>query len=66
MLNMESWLPENGKERRFNHSSVSGLERRFSAEDAASDREHEELNRMDDARPMIEALRLRQQREALV
>jgi 3'-phosphoadenosine 5'-phosphosulfate sulfotransferase (PAPS reductase)/FAD synthetase len=32
MLKMESWLPENDKERRFNHSSVSGLEQRFSAE----------------------------------
>jgi 3'-phosphoadenosine 5'-phosphosulfate sulfotransferase (PAPS reductase)/FAD synthetase len=34
MLEMESWLPEEGVRRRFNHSSVSLLEHRFAAEDA--------------------------------
>ena len=34
MHEMESWLPEDSKRRRFNHSSVSALEARFAAEDA--------------------------------
>lgn len=37
MLEMESWLPVGDKGRRFNHSSVSGLEARFAAEDAAEE-----------------------------
>lgn len=34
MLAMESWLPQGDIGRRFNHSSVSGLDTRFAAEDA--------------------------------
>lgn len=34
MLIMESWLPEDSKRRRFDHSTVSGLDARFAAEEA--------------------------------
>lgn len=38
MLEMDSWLPENDKGRRFNHApSVAALEARFAAEDAEYD-----------------------------
>jgi 3'-phosphoadenosine 5'-phosphosulfate sulfotransferase (PAPS reductase)/FAD synthetase len=64
MLKMESWLPENDKGRRFNHSSVSRLERRFAAEDAARDN-YEEPNCMEELPLMIEAMHLRHRQEAL-
>jgi 3'-phosphoadenosine 5'-phosphosulfate sulfotransferase (PAPS reductase)/FAD synthetase len=37
MLDMEVWLPEGSKGRRFNHSSISGLEARFAAEHGGQD-----------------------------
>lgn len=43
MLEMDSWLPEEGKGRRFNHApSVAALEERFAAEDAEYDADMDE------------------------
>ena len=42
MLEMDSWLPEDDKRRRFNHaSSVAALDARFAAEDAAAEAERD-------------------------
>jgi hypothetical protein len=65
MLTMESWLPENDKERRFNHSSVSRLEKRFAAEDRENFREHMEPTRVEELPFIARALQLRQRLEAV-